>query len=142
MQKWKCLKILGPKMSYLGISGLKLETNTVIFQISVLQFAKLQTLVQKWKVINLGPEMHYLGILSYLKSVPSKFSKKKVCWKIKALSLGPKKLYSCIFRLEFENSIVINILVTSQYPQVFLITKEQNCLNLEPKTPCLARFKL
>ena len=44
-EKWKCLN-LGPKMPYLGIFGLEFEKNIVIYEISVLEFVLLQSLVQ------------------------------------------------------------------------------------------------
>ena len=81
--KWKSLN-LGPKMTDLHIFRVELENTIVLFEICVLKFVLLQSLVQnqktwkKRKCLNLGPKMHYLGILgknlktilSYLKSKP------------------------------------------------------------------------
>ena len=43
------LGIFDPKMPHEGISGLEFEKNIVIFGISILEFALLQSLVQKQK---------------------------------------------------------------------------------------------
>ena len=44
-------------MPDLGISGMEFENIFVMFQINVLEFVLLQSLVQKWKSLNLGPKM-------------------------------------------------------------------------------------
>ena len=53
-KKEKCLN-LGPKMSYLGIFGLKFEENIIIFEISTLEFVEIQNFAEKEKCLNLGP---------------------------------------------------------------------------------------
>ena len=50
-------------MPYLGILGLEFQKIIVIFEMSTLQFVKLQNFVKKRKCLNLGPKMPYLGIL-------------------------------------------------------------------------------
>ena len=49
-------------MLYLGIFGLDFEKVIAIFEISVLEFILLQSLVQKQTSLNLRPKMLYLGI--------------------------------------------------------------------------------
>ena len=49
-------------MSDFCILGLELENIIVTFEISVLEFILLQSLVQKLKSLNLGPKMPALGI--------------------------------------------------------------------------------
>ena len=104
-----------PKISDLRILGLQFESTIVIFEISVLEFVLLQSLVQKQKSLNLVPKMPYfdfLGwnlkiILSYLKSAPSNLSNCKISRKNKMLKFGTKNVYLRIFGLEFLNTIVI-----------------------------------
>ena len=48
-------------MSGFCILGLEFENIIVIFEISVLEFVFMQSLVQKWKCLNLGPRMPYLS---------------------------------------------------------------------------------
>ena len=47
-------------MPYLGIFDLEFEKNIVIFEISTLEFIKLQNCAEK-KCLNLGSKMPYLG---------------------------------------------------------------------------------
>ena len=69
-------------MPYLRIFRLEFKNTIVIFEISVLEFVLLQSLVQKYKPLNLGPKCFIwvlLGwnsktILSYLNSAPSNLS--------------------------------------------------------------------
>ena len=49
-------------MSHLGIFGLEFENNIVIFEISTLEFVKLQNFAKKQKCLNLGPKIPHLGI--------------------------------------------------------------------------------
>ena len=58
-------------MSYLGILGLEFWKATVIFQISTLEFVKLQNFVKKSKCLNWRPKNPYLGIfgLEFLKTM-------------------------------------------------------------------------
>ena len=52
LSKWKisgknkCLNF-GPKMPYLGIFGLELENNIIMFKVSTLEFVKLRNIVKK-----------------------------------------------------------------------------------------------
>ena len=55
----KCLN-LGPQMPDLGIFGLKLENNSVIFEIGTLEIAYLLNLALKQKWLNLESRMPYL----------------------------------------------------------------------------------
>ena len=48
-------------MPDLRIFGLEFENTIVIFEISVLELVLLQSLVQKWKSLNLRPKMPFLG---------------------------------------------------------------------------------
>ena len=48
-----------PKIPDLRILGLQFESTIVIFEISVLEFVLLQSLVQKQKSLNLVPKMPY-----------------------------------------------------------------------------------
>ena len=48
-----------PKILDLRILGLQFESTIVIFEISVLEFVLLQSLVQKQKSLNLVPKMPY-----------------------------------------------------------------------------------
>ena len=48
-------------MPYLGISGLEVKNNIVMFEISTLKYAKLQNFMKKQKCLNLGPKMSYLS---------------------------------------------------------------------------------
>ena len=58
---------------------LKFENNTLIFEISALEFVKLQSFVKKQKFLKLKLKMSLLGVLecnferllSYLRSAPS-----------------------------------------------------------------------
>ena len=58
-KKQKCLNLV-PKMPYLGIFGLEFENSIVIFEISTLEFIKLQNLEEKQKRLTLGPKLTYL----------------------------------------------------------------------------------
>ena len=49
-------------MSDFRIFGPEFENIIDIFEISVHNFALLQSLVQNWRFFNLGPKMPYLGI--------------------------------------------------------------------------------
>ena len=92
----------------------------------------MENFVKRWKLLNLGPKISYLGIfeleflkklLSYLKSAPSNLSNCKIFGKkLKRLSLGPKMAYLDIFGLEFENNIIM-----------FETNTPKKCLNLGPK---------
>ena len=66
LQKNKNAKIWDQKclISYLAIFGLEFEKTVVIFEISTPEFVKKQNFVknEKWKCLNLGPKMPYLGI--------------------------------------------------------------------------------
>ena len=44
------------------IFGVEFENIFIIFEICVLEFVLLQSLVQKQKSLNLGPKMLYVGI--------------------------------------------------------------------------------
>ena len=50
MKKWKCLN-LGPKMPYLGVSGLEILKTIVIFEISNHEFVKQESLTH---TVNIG----------------------------------------------------------------------------------------
>ena len=58
-------------MPYLGIFRVELWKTIVIFEIGTLEFVYLQTLVQKWKFLSLGPKMPCLDIfgLEFLKPI-------------------------------------------------------------------------
>ena len=68
-------------MPYMHIFWLEFGKGTVIFEVTLKSFWK-EDFVQKWKSLNLGPKMPYLGILgsdfvttlSHLKSTPLDFS--------------------------------------------------------------------
>ena len=53
---------MGPKIPKLSVVGLEFENIIVMFQISVLEFVLLESVVQKLKSLNLGPKMPYFGI--------------------------------------------------------------------------------
>ena len=73
-------------MPYLDIFGLKFQKGIVIFEINTLEYFLKQSFEWKWKSLNLGPAMPYLGVLgsdfekvlSYLKLAPSNLSKCKI----------------------------------------------------------------
>ena len=73
-------------MLNLRIFGLEFENTIVIFEISVLKYILLQSLVQKLKSLNLGQKMSDLGVfglesekkISYLKSAASTLSNCKI----------------------------------------------------------------
>ena len=46
----------------MGIFGLEFENNIVIFEISTLDFALLETIAEKQKCVNSRPKMVYLAI--------------------------------------------------------------------------------
>ena len=48
-----------PKILSLGIFGLQFENTIAIFEISTLEFVLMQSLVQKYKSLSLGPKMSY-----------------------------------------------------------------------------------
>ena len=48
-------------MANLRIFGLEFDNIIAMFQISVLEFVLLQSLLQKLKSLNLGPKMPYFG---------------------------------------------------------------------------------
>ena len=50
-------------MPYLGVFGLEFQKTIFIFEISTLEFVKLQKFVKNLKWLNLGQQMPYLGIL-------------------------------------------------------------------------------
>ena len=50
------------KMPDLCIFGLEFKNNIVIFEISTLEFVKLQNFAKKQNCLNLGPKTPYLGI--------------------------------------------------------------------------------
>ena len=52
----------GTKNVLFGCFGQQFRNAIVIFAIRALEFALLQSLVQKIKALNLGPKMPYLGI--------------------------------------------------------------------------------
>ena len=54
---------MGPKISDLGIFGVEFEIVFVTFEIRVLEFHLLQSLVQKQKSLNLGLKIIDLGII-------------------------------------------------------------------------------
>ena len=72
-------------MRYMVILGLEFENTIVIFEISAREFVSMQSLMQKWKSLNLEQKMPYLDILgknfkklpSYLKPALSNLSKMK-----------------------------------------------------------------
>ena len=49
-------------MPYLSIFGLEFKKTSVIFLISIIEFAKFQNCVKKQKFLNLGWKMIYLGL--------------------------------------------------------------------------------
>ena len=49
-------------MSYLDIFGIEFEITISIFEMSTLEFMKLQNFLKKLKYLNLGPKMRYLCI--------------------------------------------------------------------------------
>ena len=61
LEKMKMSKF-GTKNALFGIFWLEFENNILIFEISTLNFIKLQNFLEKWKCLNLGPKMPYLGI--------------------------------------------------------------------------------
>ena len=54
---------MGPKLSDLGSFGVEFEIVFVTFEIRVLEFHLLQSLVQKQKSLNLGLKIIDLGII-------------------------------------------------------------------------------
>ena len=50
-------------MTYLGVFGLEIENYILIFEIYTLDFFQKKSLVQKLKLLNLGPRIAYLGVL-------------------------------------------------------------------------------
>ena len=120
---------LGPKMPCLGIFGLEFEKSIVIFQISVLEFVLLQSLVQKSSSLNLGPKMRVrvlLGwnlkiILSYLKSAPWNLSDCKISWKkTKMLKLGTK---NALFGYFWTGIWKKHCHISNQRPWICLVAK-------------------
>ena len=69
---------------------LKNDYKTIVtFEISILEIVKMRNLVKKWKCLNLGPKIPYLGILGlelkkklllYLKSAPSNLTNCEILW--------------------------------------------------------------
>ena len=53
---------LGLKAPYLDIAGLELQKATVKFEITTLEFIKLQNFAKKQHLINLRPKMTYVGV--------------------------------------------------------------------------------
>ena len=49
-------------MSYFDISPLEFEKNIVLFEISILEFVLLQSLVRNQKPLNFGPKIPHLSI--------------------------------------------------------------------------------
>ena len=96
----------------MAIFGLEFEKTVVIFEINTLEFVKKQNFVKnkKWKCLNLGPKMPYLGIfgLEVLKNYcqiwnqhPWIYLTAKFCEKIKMSKFGTTNAYLGIFGLEF-----------------------------------------
>ena len=56
--------ILGPKNPYLGIMALEFEKTIAIFEISTLEFVKLQKFLKKMKIPNLGTKNALFGYFS------------------------------------------------------------------------------
>ena len=52
---------LGPIISYFGISALEFENDMVIFEISTVEFAKLQNSPQKARIPKFGTTNAFLG---------------------------------------------------------------------------------
>ena len=92
-----------PYFNFFG--GPKFEKTIVIFEISLLEIALLESLVQKYKSLNLGSKMSALGIslLAFQNSI--------VIFEIglvqKRRNLGPKMPDLVIFVIKFECNIVI-----------------------------------
>ena len=86
----------------------------------------------------------YLKItFSYLKSAPLKFSNCEILPENKkCLNFGPNTLYLSIFRLQFENNIVIFEISTLQFVYFENFVEKWKCLNLRPTTPFLGIFGL
>lgn len=84
----------------------------------------------------------YLKItLSYLKSAPSKFSNCKILPENKkCLNFGPNTLYLSIFRLQFENNIVIFEISTLQFVYFENFVKKWKCLNFGTKNALFWHF--
>ena len=62
------------KMPDLSILGQTVENNIVMFEISNLEFVKLQNFAKKQKWLHLGPKIPYLDILFWnLKTILSNF---------------------------------------------------------------------
>ena len=102
-------------MLYLGIFGLDFEKVIAIFEISVLEFALWQNVVQKRKSLKLTPKMSGLRLLGMeFESLIVKFEinvlkfilLQSLVQKQTSLNLRPKMLYLGIFGLKFENNIV------------------------------------
>ena len=100
----KCLNlILG--MPCFCIFGLEFQKTIAIFEISTLEFVKLQNFVEKWKCLNLVPKMPYLRIfglefennLSYLISAPSNLSNRKTSRKNKNCQNWDQKCLIWVF---------------------------------------------
>ena len=53
----------GTKNALLGIFGLLFWTTIIIFEISPLEFIKMQGFLPKKKSLNLGPKVPYVSIL-------------------------------------------------------------------------------
>ena len=100
-----------------------------IFEISALQFALWQSLVQKQKFLNFRPKClicvflgwHLKIILSYLKSAPSNFVNYKISWKNRnRLNRGPKNaLFGYFWTRTFKNYCHI----WNQHPRICLVAK-------------------
>ena len=81
----------GTKNALFGYFGQQIWKTIIIFQITILKFAKMQKIVQNKKKANFGPNLPYLDILGckfeklliYLKSALSNLSKCKVSRKNK-----------------------------------------------------------
>ena len=122
----------------------------VIFEISVLQFALLQSFVQKIKIWdqNLGPKMPDLRIFGLeLEHIWNRYPQicliAKVCEILKCLNLGSKIHYLGIFGLELEKkTIAVFEISTLKFVWLQKFAKKQKCPNLGPNVLYLGIFEL
>ena len=102
---------------------------------------KLRNFVEKWKCLNLGPKIPYLGIFGL------EFENNVVIFEIttlelvklgnfvkkwKCLNFGPKIAWG-FFWLEFENNIVIFEISTLEFVKLRNFVKKWKCVNLGQK---------
>ena len=98
---------LGPKITYLAIFGIYFQKYYCLFQIKALEFSYLQTLVQKWKFFNLGPQ------LPYFEHFWARISKRNTFFNKESIfNPRPKKLFSnCLVddQFLFKYSKILNV---------------------------------